>query len=198
MKKYEAHRATGEEKKEHVSLTDAQTEDELLALFQEARRQEGVVEVEDQCPAPTPQEEELAHHHHAQLETLIRLFYEFNHVTFMKIPVLETLNLLARCGREAAAHTIEFESHLRMKREEKMNTLRELRNEEHALRVRQEALQQASEEMMEEAEIQRHEEMARELELEEQKLNALEHVEEEQAPVVDGVPEEDTNPPEEA
>ncbi|CCD15119.1 unnamed protein product [Trypanosoma congolense IL3000] len=40
-----------------------------------------------------------AKYHHRQLDALVGLYYEFNHLTFMKLPMNDTLQLLRRCGR---------------------------------------------------------------------------------------------------
>ncbi|ORC86107.1 uncharacterized protein TM35_000301470 [Trypanosoma theileri] len=82
-------------------------------------------------------DKELANYHHRQLDALIGLYYEFNHLTFMKLPISDTLQLLQRCGKEAVAHTLEFEMQLRMRRETRLKELENLDKEEKELKQRE-------------------------------------------------------------
>lgn len=54
----------------------------------------------------TPNEMELSKYHHKQLDTFIRLIYEFNQATFTKLPLNDTIQMLSRCGKEAVAHVM--------------------------------------------------------------------------------------------
>ncbi|RNF13629.1 uncharacterized protein Tco025E_06118 [Trypanosoma conorhini] len=80
---------------------------------------------------------EVANYHHRQLDALVGLYYEFNHLTFMKLPMKDTLQLLQRCGREAVAHCLEFEMQLRMRRETRLKELDAVAEEERELKRRQ-------------------------------------------------------------
>lgn len=91
-------------------------------------------------------DQQLANYHHRQLDALIGLYYEFNHLTFMKLPMKDTLQMLHRCGREAVAHTTEFELQLRMQREARLRELDTVVEEERELKRRQ---LEAEEKMME-------------------------------------------------
>lgn len=92
------------------------------------------------------QDEQLANHHHKQLDTFLRLLYEFNHTTFVKLPMQDTLALLSRCGKESVAHVLEFETQLRMAREAKLKELKELKDMKAALRQRAAAVVDEDEE----------------------------------------------------
>ncbi|KAH8611787.1 hypothetical protein ERJ75_000998100 [Trypanosoma vivax] len=87
-------------------------------------------------------EEDLANYHHRQLDALVGLYYEFNHLTFMKLPMNDTLQLLRRCGREAIAHTIDFESGKRLQRDAYLKELSEVAEEERRLKARELEMQE--------------------------------------------------------
>lgn len=91
-------------------------------------------------------DEQLANYHHKQLEVFLRMLYEFNHATLVKLPMQDTLSLLARCGKEAVAHVLEREVQLRMAREGKLRELKELRDMREKLRKRTEQVRADSEE----------------------------------------------------
>lgn len=101
-------------------------------------------------------DEDLAKYHHTQLNALIRLFYEFNHNEFVKIPVKQTLDLLARCGRESIAHLTEFEL---QEREEKKRR-REARMQQSDAFKRQAAEREASRDLALETELEEAEKRA--------------------------------------
>ncbi|KAK7195186.1 hypothetical protein NESM_000443300 [Novymonas esmeraldas] len=88
-------------------------------------------------------DEQLATHHHQQLDAYLRVLYEFNHVTFVKLPMDDTLQLLSRCGKEAVAHTIEYETQARLRRQSRIRELVELRQEQAELEERRRAVEQA-------------------------------------------------------
>lgn len=137
-----------------------EADDEALwAMFDERRQAE--VDAEEAEPHAPPQQqqgmdqspqhdaakdEQLATYHHKQLETLLRIVYEFNHTTFVKLPMQDTLSLLARCGKEAVAHVLEYETLLRMSREGKLRELKELKEMRDRLRERTARAREESEE----------------------------------------------------
>lgn len=89
---------------------------DLIELAQKRRRAEERTRSMSTSTAPSHQVMEAATYHHRQLDQLLKLVYEFNHVTFLKLPMTDTLQLLSRCGREAVAHLTEFEVQERLKR----------------------------------------------------------------------------------
>lgn len=90
-------------------------------------------------------DEELAKNHHKQLDSFLRLLYEFNHVSFVKLPMEDTLSLLSRCGKEAVAHVVEYETQLRLARQARLKELIELQEEKTALAKRRRAAEAAEE-----------------------------------------------------
>ncbi|KAF5222637.1 hypothetical protein TcYC6_0102130 [Trypanosoma cruzi] len=85
----------------------------------------------------TTNDQELANYHRRQLDALLGIYYEFNHLTFMKLPMKDTLQLLQRCGRGAVAQVMEFEMQLRMQRETRLKELDAVAEEERELKRRQ-------------------------------------------------------------
>ncbi|EKF37615.1 hypothetical protein MOQ_002190 [Trypanosoma cruzi marinkellei] len=85
----------------------------------------------------TTNDQELANYHRRQLDALMGIYYEFNHLTFMKLPIKDTLQLLQRCGKGAVAHVMEFEMQLRMQRETRLKELDAVAEEERELKRRQ-------------------------------------------------------------
>ncbi|CCW61858.1 unnamed protein product [Phytomonas sp. EM1] len=106
-------------------------------------------------------DEVIRNYHHKQLDAFLHLLYEFNHMTFVKLPMNDTLQLLSRCGREAVAHITEFEMHQRMKHHTRLRELRTSHEERHRLRSQLMEL----EEVQAQAELDRVEAAQRELEL---------------------------------
>ncbi|KAG5483476.1 hypothetical protein CUR178_07797 [Leishmania enriettii] len=88
-------------------------------------------------------DDELATYHHRQLDSFLRLLYEFNHVAFVKLPMEDTLQLLSRCGKESVAHVIEYEAQVRLRRQSRIRELSELRRENAALEERRLAVEDA-------------------------------------------------------
>lgn len=88
---------------------------------------------------------ELANYHHRQLDSFLRLLYEFNHVSFVKLPMDDTLQLLSRCGKEAVAHVVEYETQVRLKRQARLKELLELQEEKNALSQRRRTMEEAEE-----------------------------------------------------
>ncbi|KPI89703.1 hypothetical protein ABL78_1196 [Leptomonas seymouri] len=140
-------------------------EEDVFALFEERRAAE---EQQDTLPgtalpegasaepsAPLPQrlaslaalrnDEALAKSHHKQLDSFLRLVYELNHVSFVKLPMEDTLQLLSRCGKEAVAHVVEYETQLRLKRQARLRELAELQEEKNKLAKRRMAVEEAEE-----------------------------------------------------
>ncbi|GET86939.1 hypothetical protein, conserved [Leishmania tarentolae] len=93
-------------------------------------------------------DEELATYHHKQLDSYLRLLYEFNHVTFVKLPMEDTLQLLSRCGKEAVAHIVDYETQVRLRRQSRIRDLNELRQEQEALEERRLALEGAEQDRL--------------------------------------------------
>lgn len=124
-------------------------EDDVFSLFEVRRRAEAAAgrdeeaEAEAHPPASSlaamQQDEELSTYHQKQLDTYLRLLYEFNHVTFVKLPMEDTLQLLSRCGKEALAHVMDFETQLRLQRQSRIRDLNELREEQAELEERRRA-----------------------------------------------------------
>lgn len=100
--------------------------------------------------------EEIAKYHHKQLDTLLKLMYEFNHATLLKMPMSDTLRMLSRCGREAVAHLTEFEMHARFQRGRRLEEAKKIRNRQVELQDQQMEMEDAQD--------------ARELELAEEQL----------------------------
>lgn len=132
--------------REHPPPADGE-DDALWDLFEQRKRAETEAEAgllpstSDAVAAPTTPpsslvDEELAQYHHKQLDAFLKLVYEFNHTTFVKLPMADTVQLLSRCGREAVAHVMEYEMHLRMQREGRLKELRTLHEEEEKLKKR--------------------------------------------------------------
>lgn len=135
-------------------------DDDVFALFEARRRAESDAHpategeevpgqpVNEHAPPPSNlasvrQDEELATYHHKQLDSYLRLLYEFNHVTFVKLPMEDTLQLLSRCGKEAVAHIVEYETQVRLRRQSRIRDLNELRQEQAALEERRLAVEDA-------------------------------------------------------
>ncbi|KAG5509572.1 hypothetical protein JKF63_06277 [Porcisia hertigi] len=135
-------------------------EDDVFALFEARRRAESAahnapeVEEEPNMPAgevapplsslaAAREEAAQATYHHKQLDCYLRLLYEFNHVTFVKLPMEDTLQLLSRCGKESVAHIVEYETQVRLNRQMRIRELNELRQEQAALEGRRLALENA-------------------------------------------------------
>ncbi|AIN96507.1 hypothetical protein LPMP_130780 [Leishmania panamensis] len=135
-------------------------DDDVFALFEARQRAEidahRAAEDEDESGqrasehAPQPSslasichDNELATHHHKQLDSYLRLLYEFNHVTFAKLPMEDTLQLLSRCGKESVAHIVEYETQVRLRRQSRIRELDELRQEQTALEGRHLAAEDA-------------------------------------------------------
>ncbi|KAG5484049.1 hypothetical protein LSCM1_05903 [Leishmania martiniquensis] len=131
-------------------------EDDVFALFEARRRaarpsaageESGQCACEQRPPlsslAAIRHDEELATYHHKQLDSYLRLLYEFNHITFVKLPMEDTLQLLSRCGKEAVAHVVEYETQVRLRRQSRIRELSELRQEKAALEERRLAVEDA-------------------------------------------------------
>ncbi|KPA76458.1 hypothetical protein ABB37_07778 [Leptomonas pyrrhocoris] len=145
----------------------AEVEEDVFALFDERRAAEQQQQQEDTLPSATLREaaqqpplqqqqqqslsslaalrrdEELAKNHHKQLDSFLRLLYEFNHVSFVKLPMEDTLQLLSRCGKEAVAHVLEYETQVRLKRQVRLRELTELQEEANKLATRRMAAEEA-------------------------------------------------------
>jgi len=123
-------------------------DDGIWAMFEERRRaaDDGLDPTDPSRLAELSSEDvALANYHHTQLDAFIRLLYEFNHTTLVKLPIEDTLQLLSRCGREAVAHVVEFEMHARMKREAQLRKLHSLKRERDNLQHRQTLAEEATE-----------------------------------------------------
>ena len=59
-----------------------------------------------------------ANYHHQQLDAFVATLFEFNHTSFLRLQLKDTLQLLARCGTEAKTHILELERVQRGAREE--------------------------------------------------------------------------------
>lgn len=130
----------------------AKEEDEIevLDLVEKRRRLEEREEQQRQrssSPLSSELNVEVANYHHKQLDCFLKMVYEFNHTTLLKLPMNDTLRMLSRCGREAAAHLTEFEMHARLKRTARLEELTALKKKETELQERQLAFEAAQEEM---------------------------------------------------
>jgi hypothetical protein len=65
---------------------------------------------DDLLPGTTPT-------HHKLLAALVTSYYEWNHMTFVKIPMKETVQFLQRVGHKAVFPLQEFEAKLRLKKQ---------------------------------------------------------------------------------
>ncbi|CAC9465910.1 conserved hypothetical protein [Leishmania infantum JPCM5] len=150
--------ALGHREHNHGPADDG--DEDVFALFEARRRAESDARPateDEEVPrqpasehAPPPsslasirQDEELAIYHHKQLDSYLRLLYEFNHATFVKLPLEDTLQLLSRCGKEAVAHIVEYETQVRLRRQSRIRDLNELRQEQAALEERRLAIEDA-------------------------------------------------------
>ena len=61
--------------------------------------------------------------HHRKLDALMTVYYEWNHLTFMKLPLHETQYLLQRSAKTAINHLTELERIARLKERNKMNAM---------------------------------------------------------------------------
>ncbi|CBH17339.1 hypothetical protein, conserved [Trypanosoma brucei gambiense DAL972] len=117
-----------------------------LPLSTEGHREGNGTNTAERCPTLTngidvqsteeiqrSNNEALANYHHQQLDTLVGLYYEFNHLTFSKLPMKDTLQMLRRCGRSCMPHVMEFEEKQRAYRSSKLEQLRTLEAEEKRL-----------------------------------------------------------------
>jgi regulator of protease activity HflC (stomatin/prohibitin superfamily) len=126
-------------------------EEDVFAMFEERKTAEqhgadvtgNAHNVDSPTAAPSPStlaalrsDEELAKYHHQQLDCFLRLLYEFNHSSFVKLPMEDTLQLLSRCGKEAVAHVVEYETQVRLQRQARIKELKELQAEKTALAQR--------------------------------------------------------------
>ncbi|KAL7704688.1 hypothetical protein N2W54_001901 [Lotmaria passim] len=130
-------------------------EDDVFALFEERHLAEesgtvpGAAHTQGEASPPLPSlaalrhDEELATYHHQQLDVYLRLLYEFNHVSFVKLPMEDTLQLLSKCGKEALAHVVEYETQVRLRRQARLKELQELQEEKTALANRRLAAEEA-------------------------------------------------------
>eukprot|EP00796_Vickermania_ingenoplastis_P004285 gene4285-3101_t len=80
---------------------------------------------------------DVANYHHKQLDCFLKLVYEFNHASLMKLPMTDTLHMLSRCGKEAGAHLTEYEMHARLQRFARIEEIAKLRQQKVELEQRQ-------------------------------------------------------------
>lgn len=99
---------------------------DILDLIEKRRRLETATASSSSCSFSTTKLE-VATYHHKQLDSFLKLVYEFNHATLLKMPMHDTLRMLSRCGRESVAHLTEFEMRARLQREKKLDEMRKIR-----------------------------------------------------------------------
>lgn len=87
-----------------------QDEDDVAEVEIASKRQR----LEADLTAPMDQSRrEVAQYHHKQLDCYLKLVYEFNHATMLKVPMSDTIHSLTRLGPEVLAHIEDFERPLR-------------------------------------------------------------------------------------
>ncbi|KAG5509980.1 hypothetical protein GH5_07828 [Leishmania sp. Ghana 2012 LV757] len=155
-------------------------DDDVFGLFAARRRAESAARpaaeaegesgqcASEQTPplsslAAIRRDDELATYHHRQLDSFLRLLYEFNHIAFVKLPMEDTLQLLSRCGKESVAHVIEYEAQVRLRRQSRIRELSDLQRENAALEERRLAVEDAEHTRLVESAEQRQAELSLEL-----------------------------------
>lgn len=101
---------------------------DVLELVEQRKRLETTTASSSSSLESFPKLEEVSNYHHKQLDSFLKLIYELNHATLLKMPMNDTLRMLSRCGREAVAHLTEFEMRTRLKQAERLEEMQNIRS----------------------------------------------------------------------